>query len=63
MADRNESEFPPSGRRWCGLDRRLHFQRWTNEAGWHAWEHPTQAQFKTRMLERRAWRMKLKEAS
>jgi hypothetical protein len=54
MAARPESEFPPSGCRWCGLDRRLHFQRWTDAAGWHKWEHPTQEQFKARMLERRS---------
>lgn len=50
---RDESEYPPSGCRWCGLDRRLHFQRWADEAGWHQWEHPATGQIKTRMLERR----------
>lgn len=53
MPGRPESEFPPSGCRHCGLDRRLHFQRWTDAAGWHKWEHPTQEQIKARMLERR----------
>lgn len=54
MSARDESEFPPSGCRHCGIARHDHARRWTKEAGWHAWEHPTQEQFKARMLERRA---------
>lgn len=53
MTARPESEFPPSGCRWCGIDKQTHARQWTDEAGWHKWEHPTQEQFKTRMIERR----------
>jgi hypothetical protein len=46
------------GCRHCGLPKRLpdglpHAQRWTDEAGWHAWAPPTQQQTKARMLARR----------
>lgn len=47
----------PSGCRWCGIDRRNHFQRWTERAGWHGWAAPTLPQIKARMLYRRFGRM------
>ena len=47
------AKFPPSGCRWCGIARHEHVQRWAAGAGWHKWEHPTQEQFKARMLARR----------
>lgn len=48
---------PPSGCRWCGVDLRAHFQRWTDAVGWHGWTPPTDAQTKARMLARRADRI------
>lgn len=62
MAARPESEFPPSGCRWCGLDRYGHFSRWSRELsetgvnGWHGYAQPTAEQIKTRMLARRTQR-------
>lgn len=44
----------PMGCRWCGLDKRPHFQQWKPPVGWHQWEQPTQEQIKERMLARRA---------
>jgi hypothetical protein len=46
----------PNGCRWCGIDRRPHFQQWKPPVGWHQWEQPTQQQIKDRMLARRAER-------
>jgi len=46
----------PNGCRWCGIDQRSHGRQWTDEAGWHTWEQPTQAQIKARMQARRASR-------
>lgn len=43
----------PNGCRWCGIDKRRHARQWTEEAGWHAWEQPTQDQIKARMFARR----------
>lgn len=42
---------PPSpfGCRWCGIDRRSHGRQWTQTAGWHAWEQPTEQQILARM--------------
>ncbi|EFL29376.1 hypothetical protein SSOG_09090 [Streptomyces himastatinicus ATCC 53653] len=44
----------PMGCRWCGLDKRPHFQQWKPPVGWHQWTQPTQEQIKERMLARRA---------
>lgn len=49
---RDLAEFPPSGCAHCGLGRYLHFQRWTDAAGWHKYEPPTSAQIKARMRDR-----------
>lgn len=55
---RDESEYPPSGCRWCEIGQRVHCQRWTEEAGWHKWAPPTDQQIKDRMWVRRARRMR-----
>ena len=54
---RDESEFPPSGCRHCGLGQRLHFQRWTNEAGWHVFREPTREQILERLRAKYAGRL------
>lgn len=62
MTGRPESEFPPSGCRWCGVAQDSHFQRWSDARadavgkGWHVHEPPTTEQIKERMLGRRALR-------
>jgi hypothetical protein len=43
----------PSACRHCGVERREHAQRWTEDAGWHVWTAPTQQQIKDRMKARR----------
>lgn len=59
----NESEFPPSGCRHCGLGPRLHFQRWTNEAGWHVFTEPTREQILERLRAKYASRLTEAKAS
>lgn len=44
---------PPFGCRWCGEERGGHGNRWVRGHGMHAWERPTEAQMKARMLARR----------
>ncbi|RCG27386.1 hypothetical protein DQ384_26105 [Sphaerisporangium album] len=51
-----QTEFTPSGCRWCGVAKHDHLQRWTAQAGWHTWAPPTQEQIKTRMRARAAAR-------
>ncbi|MFD0851353.1 hypothetical protein ACFQ07_03945, partial [Actinomadura adrarensis] len=51
-----------SGCRHCGRDRRVHFRRWTDEAGWHSFEDPTTEQIKLRMFARRAERAEQRAA-
>jgi hypothetical protein len=48
-----ESQPPPNGCRWCGVEARIHFQRWKPPIGWHRWEAPTAEQRKSRMIARR----------
>lgn len=48
--------IPPSGCRWCGIERLEHMQRWAELVGWHKWEEPTLDQRKERILARRALR-------
>jgi hypothetical protein len=43
----------PQGCQYCGIPRSEHMQRWTQAAGWHQWEQPTQQQTKARMNARR----------
>ncbi|MEU9703026.1 hypothetical protein [Streptomyces sp. NPDC047981] len=43
----------PNGCRWCGIDQRTHARQYTEQAGWHAYQAPTQEQVKTRMRARR----------
>lgn len=43
----------PNGCRHDGIDQRTHGRQWTEEAGWHPWEPPTQQQIKDRMAARR----------
>lgn len=60
MAD----DIVPSGCRWCGVDDRGHYQRYSDvyratertPVGWHFYEPPTQHQIRTRMRARRAAR-------
>lgn len=56
MPARPESEFPPSGCRWCGRDQRLHFGRWSDEAGWHTFTEPTRELIAERMRAKYAGR-------
>lgn len=46
----------PSGCAHCGLERHLHFQRWTDAAGWHKWTEPSREQIRDRMRQRYAER-------
>lgn len=46
----------PQGCRWCGIPELRHALQWTEAAGWHSWEQPTDVQVKARMLARRAAR-------
>lgn len=48
----------PNSCRWCGIPEREHGQRWTPSKSWHAWEAPTAAQRRARMLTRRMLRIK-----
>ncbi|WP_176710334.1 hypothetical protein [Streptomyces sp. Wb2n-11] len=47
----------PYGCRWCGTAQGGHGRRWKPGQGMHAWEQPTQAQIKARMLARRNARL------
>jgi len=42
-------DYPPSGCHHCGLSRRLHFQRWTDVAGWHGFTEPSRELIAERM--------------
>ncbi|MFD9249569.1 hypothetical protein [Streptomyces bottropensis] len=52
----------PYGCRWCGTEQGGHGRRWIPGKGMHAWERPTEAQIKARMLARRAARLNRKPA-
>jgi hypothetical protein len=43
----------PFGCRWCGTEQGGHGRRWIPGKGMHAWERPTEAQIKARMMARR----------
>jgi hypothetical protein len=43
----------PYGCRWCGDQQGHHGQQYIGGHGVHAWEQPTNAQIKARMLARR----------
>lgn len=49
---------PPSGCEHCGLGQRLHFQRWTDAAGWHKFVPPTKEKIAERMRLRYAAKLK-----
>ncbi|SFK75076.1 hypothetical protein [Streptomyces pini] len=51
----------PFGCRWCGIEKRPHFQQWKAPVGWHKWERPTDEQIKERLLARRAARVSVRE--
>jgi hypothetical protein len=51
------AELPPSGCRYCGMERHGHMRRWSPGAKWHGWTAPTQEQIKARMLARREERL------
>jgi hypothetical protein len=44
-----DPDSPPSGCHHCGLARRLHFQRWTDAAGWHKFTEPSRELIAERM--------------
>lgn len=46
----------PSACAVCGIDKRDHYQRWTQNAGWHGFKQPSQKLIKARMFARRAAR-------
>ena len=52
MTNRNESEFPPSGCRWCGRIREGHMQRWASGVGFHKFEAPYKRLILERLRER-----------
>lgn len=56
MATSPAAEFPPSGCARCGLDGRLHFDRWTDAAGWHPFVEPSRELIAGRMRARHAAR-------
>lgn len=43
----------PGGCALCGVDKRDHYQHYTDEDGGHGWTQPTQDLIKARMLARR----------
>lgn len=43
----------PDGCHWCGVGRRLHWQRWHSAVGRHGWASPSSQQRLDRMLQRR----------
>lgn len=51
----NDSPRPtPGGCGLCGIEWRGHGRQYTEPAGWHSWQQPTQEQIKERMLAQRA---------
>lgn len=60
---RDESEYPPSGCRWCECGQRQHARRYMEGVGMHAWTAPTDQQIKNRMRVRRARRRMVAERS
>lgn len=44
----------PNGCTHCGIPQRGHALQFTDRAGWHQWERPTNQQMKDRMHARRA---------
>lgn len=56
MAASPNPDYPPSGCRHCGLAERLHFDRWTDAAGWHAFVEPSRELIAERMRARYAGR-------
>jgi hypothetical protein len=55
--------YQPSGCRYCGIEERSHFQRWTDAARWHGWTAPTAEQRRERLLARSAARSPKTEAA
>lgn len=45
-------ETSPNGCAHCGITEHHHAQRWTQDAGWHKWTPPTDAQRLERMRAR-----------
>lgn len=56
MAASPDPDYPPSGCRHCGLAERLHFDRWTDVAGWHGFTEPGPELIAERMLAKYAVR-------
>ena len=51
----------PNGCAHCGIAKRVHYQQWTEAAGWHQWTRPSDEQIKARMRKRRTNRTIAKE--
>lgn len=43
------ADYPPSGCHHCGLGKRLHFDRWTDAAGWHEYAESSRELIAERM--------------
>lgn len=57
-------ERPPSGCGWCGIAQRSHTAgEWHPVAKFHGYAAPSQDQIKTRMLRRRRYALRLREAA
>lgn len=39
----------PMGCRWCGIDARIHGERWVRSKRWHVYADPTRAQVEARL--------------
>jgi len=56
-------DCPPSGCHHCGLHRRLHFQRWTDAAGWHGFTEPSRERIADRMRAKYADRIEARRGA
>lgn len=63
MSARPDADYPPSGCRHCGLAKRLHFDRWTDAAGWHEFTAPSRELIAERMRAKYAGRRRMTGAS
>jgi hypothetical protein len=54
---RDESEFPPSGCRWCDRARDGYMQRWASGVGFHRFEAPYKRLILERLREKYASRL------
>lgn len=52
----------PSGCHHCGIPERLHFDRWTDAAGWHGFTEPSRDLIAERMRAKYAGRTNAPDA-